>query len=75
MLTYLTPKGRESHGPLSSLFFGDDYFTPFIVPAVGADTMGQPHFAAVAALYQVLGGECIMGAPAITAGAGMFSFW
>jgi hypothetical protein len=72
MLTYLTPKGRESHGPLSNLFFDDDHFAPFIVPTVGADTMRQTHFAAIAALYQVLGGECIMGAPAITAGAGMF---
>jgi hypothetical protein len=57
------------------LIFDNDYFSPFIVPTVGAYTVRQSHFAAVVTLDQILGFQRIMGAPAITAGAGQFLFW
>jgi hypothetical protein len=66
----LTPTSRKSHGSISGLFFNSDYFSPFIMTAIGADTVWQPHFTTVAALNQILGFECMMGSSFIPAGSG-----
>ena len=62
--------GRGWHGPFhqSELFLLDgDHFAAFVVAAVGADGVGQPHLAAVAARDQIAGLQGIVRAPAISA--------
>jgi hypothetical protein len=57
------------------LFFHIDDFATLVMTAVGANPVGQAHFTAVAALYQVVYSQGIVGATLVPAGAGMFPFW
>ena len=45
------------------------------MPTIGADAMRKAHLPAIAALYEISGGEGIVGAALIAAGARMFLFW
>lgn len=56
-------------------FFDVQYFPALVLPAIGANSMGKPHFTAIAALYQVGGFECVLGASAVASAFGKFSFW
>jgi hypothetical protein len=52
---------------LEKLFFLDlDELAPFVVPAARANRVRQAHLAAVAALHQVAGPQCMVGSAAIT---------
>jgi len=65
----LTPMSRDGHGSFENffdLFFNFNDFAALVMPTVGAHTMGEPHFAAVAALHYVLGFKCMVGAAAVT---------
>ena len=67
----LAHAGREFHGPAVWLFFllavvfDTNYFTAFVMAAVGANRVRQAQLAAVAALHQVARFQRVMGAPAI----------
>jgi hypothetical protein len=54
--------------------FHVDHFAAFIVTATGAHGVRQAHFTAIAALNQVRGSKCVMGAAAITASRAVFTF-
>ena len=58
---------------LVSLFDVDD-FTAFVVPTARANGVGKAHLTAVRTLGQILRGEEIVRAAAITSGTGNFAF-
>jgi len=55
-----------AHLRIALLFLNFNDFASLIMPTVRANAMRQPHFAAVAALYHILGLECMVGAAAVT---------
>ena len=57
------------------LFFDFDDFTAFVVTAVRADSVGQAHLAAVAALHQVCRFQGVVRPAAIPASFGQFALW
>jgi hypothetical protein len=56
-------------------FFYFDNFAAFIMTAVWANPVRQAHFAAIAALHQILGGHSVMRASTITTTRGVLTFW
>jgi hypothetical protein len=69
--------GRDNHSrPVDQLFlFNADNFAAFVMTTVGADGMRQPHFAAVAALNQISGFQCIVCTASIATTFRQFTFW
>jgi len=57
------------------LLFDFDDFAALVLSALGADGVGQAHFAAIGAGDQVLGLQGIVGAAAVTATLRMFTLW
>jgi hypothetical protein len=56
-------------------FFGCYNFPSLIMSAFGADGMREAHFTTIAALNQVIGLQCVMGAATIAAALRKFPFW
>jgi hypothetical protein len=61
-------KGRVSNPSVLFLFFFNfDDFASLVLPALGADGMGQAHLTAIGADSEIGGGHRIMGAAAVAA--------
>jgi ABC-type arginine/histidine transport system permease subunit len=56
-------------------FFGCNYFSTLIMSAFWADCMREAHFTTIAALNQIVGFQCVMGAATIAAALRKFPFW
>jgi hypothetical protein len=74
-----TQTRREGHGARAFqglfllIFFDFDYFAALVVPAFGANGVGQAHLAAVGAGSQISGGQRIVRAAAVATAFGMFT--
>jgi uncharacterized membrane protein len=58
-----------------SVLLNFDDFAALILSALGADGVGQAHFAAIRAGDKVLGLQGIVGAAAVAAALRMFTLW